>query len=87
MRRFKRINFCQNIDLKSVIFAKKDKIFECWILRPQTPVPTTGGGVVLQPPVFGIRVMCPRTPKHPPLYISEMETGRVEILRPAGQAG
>ena len=38
MPRFNSINFYQNMP-KIVVFAKKKyKIFECWGLRPQTPV-------------------------------------------------
>ena len=54
MPRFKRINFRQNVDLKLSYFRQEsNKIFERWGLLPQTPVPTTAGGVVLQPTVFG----------------------------------
>ena len=37
------------------------QVFDRWGLRPQTAVPTTVGGVALQPRVFGKWGMCPQT--------------------------
>ena len=68
MPRFKSINFCQNTPKIKLFLQKYAKIFVCWGLRPQIPVPPAAGG------------FAPRPPKQPPSHYEFLATRLVFLL-------